>query len=240
MEGSGKLLISRECIWVLSRGTDGTAHSWCTSVHSELKSIGPISICAEYISFVLLFRPPRLQQHQLLKGGWGCVRPGLRLCVDAETCKLISFSFSSFFLTCIVAESLPLFSPPVHPSTEAHEDDPAGPPQSGNEGRLLHHVWDAVVVVRPRHYVPQFCTWGEKKTGRELSFTTWAQSNGLAWIVGLGWVNQGKKWGEKTGLYPALIWLFFKWHRFLTNKQTNQNLITSSNRINFIILICMS
>ena len=36
-------------------GADGTQHSWCTSVHSELKSIGPISICAEYISFVLRF-----------------------------------------------------------------------------------------------------------------------------------------------------------------------------------------
>lgn len=36
-------------------GADGTQHSWCTSVHSELKSIGPISIGAEYISFVLRF-----------------------------------------------------------------------------------------------------------------------------------------------------------------------------------------
>lgn len=55
MEGDVKLLILHECIRVLRWGADGTQHSWCTSVHSELKSIGPISICAEYISFVLLF-----------------------------------------------------------------------------------------------------------------------------------------------------------------------------------------
>lgn len=40
---------------MLRRAADGAQHSWCASVHTELKSIEPISICAEYISFVLLF-----------------------------------------------------------------------------------------------------------------------------------------------------------------------------------------
>lgn len=204
MEGSVKLLISLACIWVLSRGTDGTAHSWCTSVHSELKSIGPISICAEYISFVLLFRPLSRSLVYSSISFSGRERRGIARRSFWDFVLMQNhvnwFFFPSswlFFLTCIVAESLPLFSPPVHPGTEAHEDDPAGPPQSGDEGRLLHHVRDAVVVVRSRHDVPQFCTWGEKKTGRELGFTTWAQSNRIAWIVSLGWVNQGKKMKKK-------------------------------------------
>lgn len=166
MEGNVKLLIWRECIRVLRWGADGTQHSWCTSVHSELKSIGPISICAEYISFVLPFSPaqmePHLWRHRFsLEGATQCA---LRFCVDAEPCKLIflpSFIyFILFFFTCVVAESLPLFSPPVQPGAEAHEDDPAGPSQTCDEGRLLHHVWDAVVTLRSCHYVPQFCTWG--------------------------------------------------------------------------------
>lgn len=52
-----------------------------------------------------------------------------------------------YLLTCIVAEPLPLFPPPVQPSAEAHQDDPAGPSQAGDEGRLLHHVRDAVVAL---------------------------------------------------------------------------------------------
>lgn len=161
MEGNVKLLIWRECIRVLRWGADGTQHSWCTSVHSELKSIGPISICAEYISFVLPFSPaqmePHPQRHQFsLERATQCA---LRFCVDAEPCKLIFLSFF-FFFTCVVAETLPLFSPPVQPGAEAHEDDPAGPSQTCDEGRLLHHVWDAVVALRSCHYVPQFCTWG--------------------------------------------------------------------------------
>lgn len=66
----------------------------------------------------------------------------------------------NWFFTCIVAESLSLFSPPVQPGTEAHEDNPAGPSQASNEGRLLHYVWDAIVAFRSRHYISQFCTWG--------------------------------------------------------------------------------
>lgn len=52
-----------------------------------------------------------------------------------------------YLFTCIVAEPLPFFSPPVQPGAEAHQDDPAGPSQTGDEGRLLHHVRDAVVAL---------------------------------------------------------------------------------------------
>lgn len=156
MEGDVKLLILGECIRVLRCSADGTQHSWCTSVHSELKSIGPISICPEYISFVLHFS--RLKWSRIcddISFHWRETQYALRFRVDAEPCKLI-------FFTCIVAESLPLFSPPVQPGTEAHEDYPAGPPQTSDEGRLLHYVWDAIVALRSRHYVPQFCTWGHR------------------------------------------------------------------------------
>lgn len=40
---------------MLRWGADGAQHSWCASVPTELKSIQPISICAEYKSFVVLF-----------------------------------------------------------------------------------------------------------------------------------------------------------------------------------------
>lgn len=64
-------------------------------------------------------------------------------------------------LTCVVAEALPLLPPTVQPGAEAHEDDPAGPSQPSDEGRLLHHVGDAVVALRPRHHITQLCTWGQ-------------------------------------------------------------------------------
>lgn len=134
--------------------------SWCTSVHSELKSIGPISICAEYISFVLLFSQLK----------WSLIYDDIGFHWRERPSVLWDFVLMQnhvnwFFpppFTCIVAESLPLFSPPVQPGTEAHEDYPAGPSQTSDEGRLLHHVWDAVVALRPRHYVPQLCTWGHR------------------------------------------------------------------------------
>lgn len=54
-------------------------------------------------------------------------------------------------LTCVVAQALPLLPAPVEPDAEAHEDDPAGAPDSGDEGGLLDHVGDllrdAVVAV---------------------------------------------------------------------------------------------
>lgn len=62
--------------------------------------------------------------------------------------------------TCIVAQTLPLFSPPVQPGTEAHQDDPAGPSQTSDECRLLHHIRDAVVALWARHYVRQLRAWG--------------------------------------------------------------------------------
>lgn len=156
MEGDVKLLISHECIRVLRCGADGTQHSWCTSVHSELKSIGPISISAEYISFVLHFS--QLRWSRICDDNSFDWRDRPSVLWDSvlmqNPCKLN--------FTCIVAESLPLFPPPVQPGTETHEDNPAGPSQTSDEGRLLHHVWDAIVALRSRHYVPQFCTWGHR------------------------------------------------------------------------------
>lgn len=163
-------------------GADGTQHSWCTSVHSELKSIGPISIGAEYISFVLRFS--RLK--------WSCIcddisfffhrreRPSvLRDSVSMQ--NHVNWFFFFCLFTCIVAEALPLFSPPVQPGTEAHEDNPAGPSQTGDEGRLLHHVRDAIVALRSRHYVPQLCTWGHACTrGRGRWTSEWLHVNSTA------------------------------------------------------------
>lgn len=45
-------------------------------------------------------------------------------------------------LTCIVAQALSLLSPPVDPDADAHEDDPAGATDPGDESRLLHHIGD--------------------------------------------------------------------------------------------------
>lgn len=52
-----------------------------------------------------------------------------------------------YSFTCIVAEALPLFSPPVQPGAEAHQDNPAGPSQTSDERWLLHHIRDAVVAL---------------------------------------------------------------------------------------------
>lgn len=46
---------------------DGAQHGWCASMHTELKSIEPIFICAEYISFVLLFSHLKWS---LISGNW--------------------------------------------------------------------------------------------------------------------------------------------------------------------------
>lgn len=96
MEGDVKLLILGECIRVLRCSADGTQHSWCTSVHSELKSIGPISICPEYISFVLHFS--RLKWSRIcddISFHWRETQYALRFRVDAEPCKLIFFYLHS-------------------------------------------------------------------------------------------------------------------------------------------------
>lgn len=65
-------------------------------------------------------------------------------------------------LTCVVAQALSLLSPPVEPDAEAHEDDPAGPSDPGDEGRLFHHIsdllCDAVVPVSVYDHVPEFLT----------------------------------------------------------------------------------
>ena len=65
-------------------------------------------------------------------------------------------------LTCVVAQALSLLPPPVQPNAEAHEDDPAGPSDAGNEGWLLDHVCDLLrdaVVLAPRHnHVPEVLT----------------------------------------------------------------------------------
>lgn len=65
-------------------------------------------------------------------------------------------------LTCVVAQALSLLSPPVEPDAEAHEDDPAGPSNTGNKSRLFHHIsdllCDAVVPVSMYNYVPELLT----------------------------------------------------------------------------------
>lgn len=65
-------------------------------------------------------------------------------------------------LTCVVAEALSLLSPPVEPDAEAHENDPAGPSDAGDKGRLFHNVrdllCDAVVAVSMYNHVPEFLT----------------------------------------------------------------------------------
>lgn len=67
-------------------------------------------------------------------------------------------------LTCVVAETLSLLSPPVEPDAEAHENDPTGPSDSGNKGGLLHHIGDlfgdAVVSVSVYNHIPKLFTWG--------------------------------------------------------------------------------
>lgn len=91
----------------------------------------------------------------------------LRSSVDSDPYGLISF----FFFTCIVAQSLPLFSPPVQPGAEAHENNPAGPSQTSDEGWLLHHIWDAIVALRSGHYVLQFCTWRQRTHRMDVNKT---------------------------------------------------------------------
>lgn len=65
-------------------------------------------------------------------------------------------------LTCVVAQTLSLLSPPVEPDAEAHEDDPAGPSNTGDEGRLFHHIsdllCDAVVPVSMYNHIPELLT----------------------------------------------------------------------------------
>lgn len=65
-------------------------------------------------------------------------------------------------LTCIVAQALSLLPPPVDPDADAHEDDPAGAADPGDERRLLHHIGDllgdAVVPVPVDDHVPKFFT----------------------------------------------------------------------------------
>lgn len=128
----------------------GAQHSWCASVHTELKSIEPISICAEYISFVLLFSQLKWS---LISDNWFFIEE------RDSVCRAL-FYLCVYLFTCIVAQPLPFFPPPVQPGAEAHQDDPACPSQTSDEGRLLHHVRDAVVALWARHYVRQLCTWG--------------------------------------------------------------------------------
>lgn len=65
-------------------------------------------------------------------------------------------------LTCVVAQALPLLPPPVEPDAEAHQDDPAGAADAGDERRLFHHVGDllrdAVVPVSVDYHVPELFT----------------------------------------------------------------------------------
>lgn len=73
-------------------------------------------------------------------------------------------------LTCIVAQTLSLLSPPIEPDAEAHEDDPTGASNSSDEGRLFHHVGDllcnAVVPVSMDDHVPEFLTFGQTQANR--------------------------------------------------------------------------
>lgn len=72
-------------------------------------------------------------------------------------------------LTCVVAQALSLLSPPVKPDAESHEDDPAGPSNTGDKGRLFHHIsdlfCDAVVPVSMYNHIPKLFTWrhGDKQ-----------------------------------------------------------------------------
>lgn len=91
--------------------------------------------------------------------------------------------------TCIVAQPLPLFSPPVQPGAEAHQDDPAGPSQTGDEGRLLHHVRDAVVALWARHYVRQLCAWGGACTCTRKAREKQRKTNGM------------------TSIYLLIVWM---------------------------------
>lgn len=67
-----------------------------------------------------------------------------------------------FVSTCVVAQTLSLLSPPVEPDAEAHQNDPAGPTDARDEGRLLHDVRDllrdAVVPVSAHDHVPEVFT----------------------------------------------------------------------------------
>lgn len=62
-------------------------------------------------------------------------------------------------LTCIVAQTLSLLSPPVKPDAEAHENDPTSASNTGNESRLLYYIsylfCDAVVPVSMYNYVSE-------------------------------------------------------------------------------------
>lgn len=93
-----------------------------------------------------------LWRHQLLLGARD------PLCCEMF-CWFRTIQIDVFSFTCIVAESFPFFPSPVQPSTEAHEDNPAGPSQTSNERWLLHHVWDAVVALWSCHYIFQFSSW---------------------------------------------------------------------------------
>ncbi len=63
--------------------------------------------------------------------------------------------------TCIIAETLSLLSPPVEPDAEAHQNDPAGPSDARDEGRLLHHVRDLLrdAVVPAHDHIPEVFTY---------------------------------------------------------------------------------
>lgn len=65
-------------------------------------------------------------------------------------------------LTCIVAQALSLLPPPVDPDADAHEDDPAGATNPGDESWLFYHVGDllsdAVVAIPVDDHVPKLFT----------------------------------------------------------------------------------
>lgn len=127
-----------------------------------------------------------------------------------------------YLFTCIVAEPLPFFSPPVQPGAEAHQDDPAGPSQTGDEGRLLHHIRDAVVALWARHYVCQLRTWGpctrtHTSPGRNkekqmawprfiYSISGWKCNDPEKSILFPRWLNAASNKGGKHGVISCTCW----------------------------------
>lgn len=86
---------------MLRWASDEAQYSWCASVHTELKSIEPISICAKYISFVMLFSH---LEWSLISGNWLYTKESDPVCTTLYYLCVYSFVYlhscsapSSFF-----------------------------------------------------------------------------------------------------------------------------------------------
>lgn len=63
--------------------------------------------------------------------------------------------------TCVIAKPLSLLPPPVEPDAEAHQNDPAGPADARDEGRLFHHIRDLLsdAVIPAHDHIPEVFTY---------------------------------------------------------------------------------